>query len=242
MPKSLRANQKIVVNQSNRNNISSNISSEKSKDEKEREAFYKYLEFQNKRYDTELQLFWQRSVFVSAFLVLILTGYGALLIKIVELHSIKNIPMLLSDSLFNSLASVISTMGIIVSYIWLRIARGAKGTYEAVESRIYDPKQGLIDKMKDYAKDSKLDLRSEFYKTEDVFKLDSGPYSPSKLNIIFVFFFLVLFSMLLTLHLIALFFCDLFLFLSFTTVELLLLLVFILVIRLNSVTWWQVKK
>ena len=242
MPKSLRANQKIVVNQSNRNNISSNISSEKSKDEKEREAFYKYLEFQNKRYDTELQLFWQRSVFVSAFLVLILTGYGALLIKIVELHSIKNIPMLLSDSLFNSLASVISTMGIIVSYIWLRIARGAKGTYEAVESRIYDPKQGLIDKMKDYAKDSKLDLRSEFYKTEDVFKLDSGPYSPSKLNIIFVFFFLVLFSMLLTLHLIALFFCDLFLFLSFTTVELLLLLVFILVIRLNSVSWWQVKK
>ena len=149
--------------------------------------------------------------------------------------------MLLSDSLFNSLASVISTMGIIVSYIWFRIARGAKGTYEAVESRIYDPKQGLIDKMKDYAKDSKLDLRSEFYKTEDVFKLDSGPYSPSKLNIIFVFFFLVLFSMLLTLHLIALFFCDLFLFLSFTTVELLLLLVFILVIRLNSVTWWQVK-
>ena len=242
MPKSLRANQKIVVNQSNRNNISSNISSEKSKDEKEREAFYKYLEFQNKRYDTELQLFWQRSVFVSAFLVLILTGYGALLIKIVELHSIKNIPMLLSDSLFNSLASVISTMGIIVSYIWLRIARGAKGTYEAVESRIYDPKQGLIDKMKDYAKDSKLDLRSEFYKTEDVFKLDSGPYSPSKLNIIFVFFFLVLFSMLLTLHLIALFFCDLLLFLSFTTVELLLLLVFILVIRLNSVSWWQVKK
>ena len=213
--------------------------SEKSKDEKEREAFYQYLEFQNKRYDTEIQLFWQRSVFVSAFLVLILTGYGALLIKIVELHSIKNIPMLLSDSLFNSLASVISTMGIIVSYIWLR---GAKGTYEAVESRIYDPKQGLIDKMKDYAKDSKLDLRSEFYKTEDVFKLDSGPYSPSKLNIIFVFFFLVLFSMLLTLHLIALFFCDLFLFLSFTTVELLLLLVFILVIRLNSVTWWQVKK
>ena len=242
MPKSLRANQKIVVNQSNRNNISSNISSEKSKDEKEREAFYKYLEFQNKRYDTELQLFWQRSVFVSTFLVLILTGYGALLIKIVELHSIKNIPMLLSDSLFNSLASVISTMGIIVSYIWFRIARGAKGTYEAVESRIYDPKQGLIDKMKDYAKDSKLDLRSEFYKTEDVFKLYSGPYSPSKLNIIFVFFFLVLFSMLLTLHLIALFFCDLFLFLSFTTVELLLLLVFILVIRLNSVTWWQVKK
>lgn len=236
MPKPLRV-KKIVVMQSNRNIISS----KKSMNEKEREAFYKYLEFQNKRYDTELQLFWQRSVFVSTFLVLILTGYGALLIKIVELHSIKNIPMLLSDSLFNSLASVISTMGIIVSYIWFRIARGAKGTYEAVESRIYDPKQGLIDKMKDYAKDSKLDLRSEFYKTEDVFKLDSGPYSPSKLNIIFVFFFLVLFSMLLTLHLIALFFCDLFLFLSFTTVELLLLLVFILVIRLNSVTWWQVK-
>ena len=96
--------------------------------------------------------------------------------------------------------------------------------------------------MKKYANDPNLDLTSEFYKTEDVFKLDSGPYSPSKLNIIFVFFFLVLFSMLLTLHLIALFFCDLFLFLSFTTVELLLLLVFILVIRLNSVTWWQVKK
>ena len=211
-------------------------------DKQEREAFYKYLEFQNKRYDTELQLFWQRSVFVSAFLVLILTVYGALLIKIVELHSIKNIPMLLSDSLFNSLASVISTMGIIVSYIWFRIARGAKGTYEAVESRIYTPEQGVIDKMKKYANDLNLDLRSEFYKTEDVFKLDRGPYSPSKLNIIFVFFFLVLFSMLLTLHLIALFFCDLFLFLSFTTVELLLLLVFILVIRFNSVSWWQVKK
>lgn len=242
MPKSLRGKQKIVVSQSNRNNISSNISSEKSKDEKEREAFYQYLEFQNKRYDTELQLFWQRSVFVSAFLVLILTGYGALLIKIVELHSIKNIPMLLSDSLFNSLASVISTMGIIVSYIWFRIARGAKGTYKSLEDRIFGNGEHIRNLIKQYTNDPELDLTPLFHQIEDTFKLDEGPYSPSKLNIIFVFFFLVLFSMLLTLHLIALFFCDLFLFLSFTTVELLLLLVFILVIRLNSVSWWQEKK
>ena len=80
-------------------------------DQKQREAFYKYLEFQNKRYDTELQLFWQRSVFVSAFLVLILTGYGALLIRIVESKDIKTVVDLLSNTLLNSLASVLCTVG-----------------------------------------------------------------------------------------------------------------------------------
>ena len=232
----------MVVSMNNKDEEDKEKDSNPDIDQKQREAFYKYLEFQNKRYDTELQLFWQRSVFVSAFLVLILTGYGALLIRIVESKDIKTVVDLLSNTLLNSLASVLCTVGIIMSYIWFRIARGSKGTYQAVEGKIYSSKYQISETLQKYMDRKDLWLNSEFYSSEDSFNFDQGPYSPTKLNIILIFFFMVLFSVLLFVHLMALFFCDFMLFLVFATANLLFLLVFILIVRHNSISWWQIKK
>ncbi len=78
--------------------------------------------------DFELTHFWQRSVFLGTFLVVIYGGYGALVkiglekIFTMEIHGI---------------ALGIALVGSIFSIMWIMMAKGSKFWYEMYEKKIY---------------------------------------------------------------------------------------------------------
>lgn len=130
--------------------------------------------------DFELSHLWQRSIFLSAFLVLCFTGYGALLINI--LGSKEDITFL------NVLAFSISVIGIIFSCLWIMMGKGSKAWYERYERAIeafeknlkyVTPKAAHIGgfqygNIQDYK-------YPELHK--NIFKGEGGAFSPSKINI-----------------------------------------------------------
>ncbi len=72
--------------------------------------------------DFEITNLWQRSVFLFAFLLLCFTGYGCWF-----LNMMKD-----SDSfvLKNLVALFIALIGIILSLIWIMMAKGSKAWYD----------------------------------------------------------------------------------------------------------------
>ena len=65
--------------------------------------------------DFELSHLWQRSIFLSAFLILCFTGYGSLLITMLEKASLF--------AYANLLAFSIGVIGIIFSCLWIMMGK-----------------------------------------------------------------------------------------------------------------------
>lgn len=81
--------------------------------------------------DFELTTFWQRSVFLGTFLTLSYTGYGALCLKLFET---KGVGALWQAGHFFAIG--IACFGIIVSALWILMAKGSKLWYEWQETAI----------------------------------------------------------------------------------------------------------
>lgn len=81
--------------------------------------------------DFELTTFWQRSIFLGTFLTLSYTGYGALCLKLLETKGGEAI-----WQVGNLFAIVIACFGIIVSTLWILMAKGSKLWYEWQETAI----------------------------------------------------------------------------------------------------------
>ena len=81
--------------------------------------------------DFELTTFWQRSIFLGTFLSLSYTGYGALGLKLLEAKGGEAI-----WQVGNLFAIVIACFGIIVSALWILMAKGSKLWYEWQETAI----------------------------------------------------------------------------------------------------------
>lgn len=80
--------------------------------------------------DFELSHLWQRSIFLTAFLVLIFTGYGTLWINALTSNYEDRI------IIFHIVSLVISMLGIIFSTLWVFMGKGSKYWYEVYEDRI----------------------------------------------------------------------------------------------------------
>lgn len=81
--------------------------------------------------DFELTTFWQRSIFLGAFLTLSYTGYGALCLKLLKTESVG-----LSWWAGNLFAIGIACFGMILSALWILMAKGSKAWYEWQEAAI----------------------------------------------------------------------------------------------------------
>ena len=129
--------------------------------------------------DMEIRNLWQRSIFLATFLALCITGYGTIIGKTV---SCLNCDMKLEY--LNSLALLISLIGIIMSTLWIAMAKGSKAWFEVYERAIitYEKKHraelGLQeeDLMGAYGVPNK-DINNCLLSTK------SGAFSPSKINI-----------------------------------------------------------
>ena len=78
--------------------------------------------------DFELNLLWQRSIFLGVFLTLVYTGYALLWGNNFNI-SVKNLR-------FNAIGSVLSLIGISISLLWIAMMRASKAWYEVYESAI----------------------------------------------------------------------------------------------------------
>ena len=149
-----------------------------------RETFYKLRDF-------EISNLWQRSIFLSALLVLFFSSYGFLVSKLFE----KEIGNAL---IIHELCCAIALLAIVFSIIWIMMAKSSKAWYEVYERRICD-----IEKKKN------LNIPLDYRMGADCtpWSLDSnllttkpGRYSVSKLNTLIGIILMITWIMILILH------------------------------------------
>ena len=149
-----------------------------------RETYYSLRNF-------EISNLWQRSVFLSAMLVLFYSGYGYIVSKFLD-EKVKD-PLLLHE-----LCCGIALLGIVFSIIWVMMAKGSKAWYEVYERKIC--------KIEGY-KELKIPEEHRMGSKCIPWKLDQcllsnrgGRYSVSKLNILIGIVQLIYWTIILIIH------------------------------------------
>lgn len=149
-----------------------------------RETFYHLRDF-------EISNLWQRSVFLTAFLVLLFTVYSYVVSGILK-NECKSI--LVSSEI----CCGIGLAGLAFSIIWIMMAKGSKAWYEIYERRIGDIET-----------ESELGIPEEYRMGADMkpWNLDSkilstnaGNYSVSRLNIVIGIILLLIWFFICTVH------------------------------------------
>ena len=135
--------------------------------------------------DFELTHCWQRSVFLTAFLIACFAGYGHVILSTFDGDSKI---VLAEDLVVNGYAFVLSLIGTILSVFWIQMSKASKAWYECYEKAIvafsdqpeyFGPSVGKIAGFK------YRDIPG--YKSDKIsnwlWSTAGGGYSPSKINI-----------------------------------------------------------
>ncbi len=77
--------------------------------------------------DLEIEHYWHRMVFMTAFMVLSFASYGGLVVALIGMDTLP--PFVLS----NAGCFIISIVGMIVSIFWIMMSKGSKAWYEEYE-------------------------------------------------------------------------------------------------------------
>lgn len=145
--------------------------------------------------DKQIERLWLRSVFLGTFLVLIFTGYGYTLIRLVECSPDWSFASLSLScrGVLNIICIFIALLGVLFSVLWIMMGKGSKAWQERYESALF----GFIEKEKDdlngnavlkgltsYAMAHGYLKRISPEKISNcIFSLKAGAYSVSKINI-----------------------------------------------------------
>lgn len=137
-----------------------------------REEAYKIRKF-------EIQNLWQRSIFLAAFIVILITGYGHLVEKLLseyEKWQISNQDLLL---VAEAICCALAFLGSIFSIIWIMMAKGSKAWYEIHEKRIrkIEKKLQVNDKYR-------MRPGSPWSLNDSLGSREPGAYSVSRINIL----------------------------------------------------------
>ena len=81
--------------------------------------------------DFEIDHVWQRAVFLSAFLLACYAGYGGMILGLVTADHIR-----VSMRVMNLLGFGIAVIGLLLSLVWIMMAKGSKAWYEHYEAAI----------------------------------------------------------------------------------------------------------
>ena len=137
-----------------------------------REEAYKIRKF-------EIQNLWQRSIFLAAFIVILITGYGHLVEKLLseyEKWQTSNQDLLL---VAEAICCALAFLGSIFSIIWIMMAKGSTAWYEIHEKRIR--KLELELNMEDK---HRMRPASPWSLDNSLFSREPGAYSVSRINIL----------------------------------------------------------
>lgn len=158
-----------------------------SKKEKYRKEDLKIvLEKLYKCRDLEISNLWQRSVYLSVFLILCFTGYGYLSI---DLISNRNAGISLISSIF--------------SIIWVLMTKSSKAWYEVYENAISKFEYKHFKKLGMPYENIMGEMTfKQNNRNDNIFSTKGGAYSPSKINIAIGQISLVIWVVVLIFHLI----------------------------------------
>ena len=157
----------------------------------------------------ELEHYWQRAIFLTTFLAGCYAGYGSFVISCITPDKEANCGFVVA----NGIALGISLIGLILSLLWIMMAKGSKTWYERYESAI----TAFVDK---YGNDSKvfeddagkiagftavhMDTFDEEPISDWLWKPCGGTYSVSKINIALGHISVVVWTLFLSVHAIIL--------------------------------------
>ena len=147
----------------------------------------KIYELLYKAYADEIKNLWQRSIFLGAFIVLVWTGYGALQLKFIARECDK-----FNADLYHFASLGLCAVIIILSLLWVAMAKGSKFVQEAHERHIKDLNFDTLNKVDiDTMKNQRLFCDLDIYYNKLVrdkkisvwHPLKAYRYSPSRINI-----------------------------------------------------------
>lgn len=137
-----------------------------------REELYKLRKF-------EVQNLWQRSIFLAAFIAILLTGYGHLIDKLLS-EPEKWLTYSFSQSLsIHMICCLLSFLGSIFSVIWVMMAKGSKAWYEIHERRIHEIEEEL-----NVAESYRMKPGAPWDLDNSLYSYEAGCYSVSRINIL----------------------------------------------------------
>lgn len=152
--------------------------------------------------DLEISNLWQRSIFLSVFMVLCFTAYGYLIAKILDFNkTVQEYDIMYLNCSAVALASISG----IFSYLWICMAKASKAWYEVYERAVAEfeeeyfvelgiPYKYTMGKMSPYKVD------------KNILSTNGGTFSPSRINIIIGIVCLIIWSAIAIVHSILLFF------------------------------------
>ena len=161
--------------------------------------------------DFEIAHVWNRAIFLTAFLIACFAGYGTVLLAMV-----KPAECCVRSEIVNALAFCLTLIGIVVSVLWIMMAKGSKKWYErwenAIEAFRKSPKyrdafEGKVDEIAGM-KHSDIEGFKEFGDpdaSDCIFNTDGGNYSVSRINVFIGQFSLLVWLVLMVYHLICAF-------------------------------------
>lgn len=153
-----------------------------------RETFYKLRDF-------EISNLWQRSIFLSALLVLFFPAYGVLVSKILDGTD--------NTIIYNEICCALALCAIAFSIIWIMMAKGSKAWYEVYEIKICE-----IEKEEDLEIEKEYTMGGMEKKTwegadTNLMTNKAGQYSVSKLNILIGRFLMIIWGSIFIIHYVA---------------------------------------
>lgn len=135
--------------------------------------------------DLEISNLWQRSIFLSVFLVLCFTGYGYLLLQIIDSASPDSSGSVVELKYLNFAAIALGCVSSIFSLLWIYMSKASKAWYEVYETaitRFENEYKNILNIPEDYIM-GMMGLPPQ-KKSNNVFSAKSGAYSPSRINIV----------------------------------------------------------
>ncbi len=152
--------------------------------------------------DLEISNLWQRSVFLSVFLILCFSAYGYIGIELLKVD-FSDPKSYLKISIFNSGAIFILSVGIIFSIIWIMMSKASKAWYEVYEHAITEFEKEYFNELGLPEKNIMGNMGfPQDQRNDSLFSTSGGAFSPSKINVLIGQVSLYLLILLNILHLI----------------------------------------
>ena len=127
----------------------------------------------------EIQNLWQRSIFLGAFIVILISGYGYLLENLLSEYEKWLTSSETQLLIIHVACCLLSFLGSIFSIIWIMMAKASKAWYEIYEKRIDKIEEELQVEDK-----YRMQPGSPWTLNDSLFSRAPGAYSVSKINIL----------------------------------------------------------
>lgn len=168
--------------------------------------------------DLEITNLWQRSVFLTVFLTLTLTGYGVLISTLFSTDTTVIVDEFGKKILFYKSihefyihigATLLGIVGFTFAVIWVLMAKGSKAWYEIYENavcqfendygKLHIPDIFIMGYMDSLDKKMRL-YKDGGYVNKRLCHIGAGGFSVSKLNILIGWVFLIIWSIIIIVH------------------------------------------